>query len=92
MARFGRAEHAHGLEAICAEHGGVVPTERYTAAGDDARLVEIALLQQRARALAAEVERGAALERRLQEALAGQERLLARPRRRTGRRASSSRR
>jgi signal transduction histidine kinase len=55
----------------------VVPTERYTAAGDDARLVEIALLQQRARALAAEVERGAALERRLQEALAGQERLLA---------------
>jgi signal transduction histidine kinase len=64
-------DHAHALSvaSICREHAHVIPTERYMQADDDARLREIALLQQRAQALSTEVTRGQELERSLRDAL-----------------------
>jgi signal transduction histidine kinase len=70
MASFGDDSHARSVASICREHAHVIPTERYTLAGDDVRLREIAMLQQRAQALATEVERSRILERSLREALA----------------------
>jgi len=53
---FARAEDAERVGRVCAEHDHVEPTERYTALlDDDARLRTIALLQQKAQALEAEV-------------------------------------
>ena len=45
----GNADGAILLEAICGHHAHVVPTERYTEADADARLLRIALLEQRGR-------------------------------------------
>lgn len=78
MGNFHREAHAPGFEAICRQHAHVIPTERYTQASDDGRLVEISILQQRARALEAEIEIRRQLERQLREAVAERENLLER--------------
>lgn len=56
MRNFSRESHALVLQSICAHHAHVIPTESYTQANDGARMVEIALLQQRALALESEIE------------------------------------
>jgi signal transduction histidine kinase len=78
MTNFHRESHAHGFAAICREHLQVIPTERYTQSTGDGRLVEIAILQQRARALEAEVEVRKELELELLEAASEREILLER--------------
>ena len=78
MSNFHREAHAHGFEAICREHRQVIPTERYTQSAGDGRLVEIAILQQRASALEAEVEARKKLELQLLEAARERETLLER--------------
>jgi signal transduction histidine kinase len=57
------------LRAICDRHAHVVPTERYMQMDDDSRLREIALLQQRARALETELHRRHELEESLRDAV-----------------------
>jgi signal transduction histidine kinase len=64
-----RSADAEVFQQICRQHARVTPTERYAAIDSDARLVEISILEQRARALEAEVEHRKELERRLREAL-----------------------
>jgi signal transduction histidine kinase len=71
MGNFVGTAHAGQFQAICHAHTHVLPTERYTGADEDARLREIAVLQQRARALESEVEHRRELDRRLRETLAG---------------------
>jgi signal transduction histidine kinase len=78
MDNFHREEHAPDFREICRQHARVIPTERVTQTDGDARMLEISLLQQRARALENEVESRKALERRLRDALAERERLLER--------------
>ena len=69
MRNFSHESHATHLQSICAHHAHVIPTESYTQASDGARMVEIALLQQRALALESEIEHRKGLERSLREAL-----------------------
>jgi signal transduction histidine kinase len=69
MSSFADGAGTASVASICGAHSHVIPTERYTQMSEDARLREIALLQQRAQALASEVERGRELERSLREAL-----------------------
>jgi PAS domain S-box-containing protein len=53
---FHDERHAELIEKVCAEHSHVIPDETYTSlAGEDERLRTIALLQQKAQALANEV-------------------------------------
>jgi signal transduction histidine kinase len=61
--------HDTPLRSICNQHAHVVPTERYMRMDEDARLREIALLQQRARALETELQRRHELEESLRDAL-----------------------
>jgi signal transduction histidine kinase/ActR/RegA family two-component response regulator len=74
MGNFNGESHGEGFRQVCRNHGQVVPTERYVLADETDRLTEIAVLQQRARALEAEVQRRKDLEQQLREALAEQER------------------
>jgi signal transduction histidine kinase len=67
-----------GFRAICEQHAHVIPAERYSPADGRTRLDEIGVLQQRARALVAEVERRRDLELQLRDALAERERSLER--------------
>ena len=69
MRNFSHESHAVALQSICAHHAHVIPTESYTQANDGARMVEIALLQQRALALESEIEHRKDLERSLRDAL-----------------------
>jgi len=69
LGTFSEDTHDAALRAICNQHAHVLPTERYMRADDGARLREIALLQQRARALETELERRRALETELRDAL-----------------------
>lgn len=78
MGNFRREAHSPGFEAICRQHLHVIPTERYTQASDEGRLLEISILQQRAKALEAEVEHRKELEAKLREAGAEREGLLER--------------
>jgi signal transduction histidine kinase len=78
MSNFSREADSPGFEAICRQHLHVIPTERYTQASDDGRLLEISILQQRAKALEAEVEMRKELELQLREAAAERETLLER--------------
>ncbi len=78
MSNFRKEAHSPGFEAICRQHRHVIPTERYTQASDDGRLLEISILQQRAKALEAEVEHRKELEAMLREAAAERESLLER--------------
>ncbi|HEX9083545.1 MAG TPA: ATP-binding protein [Gemmatimonadaceae bacterium] len=80
MSNFSKEAHSPGFEAICRQHVHVIPTERYTQASDDGRLLEISILQQRAKALEAEVEIRKELEFQLREAAAERETLLERER------------
>ncbi len=53
---FHDERHAELIEKVCAEHSHVIPDETYTSLpGEDERLRTIALLQQKAQALASEV-------------------------------------
>jgi signal transduction histidine kinase len=69
MSSFSKGAHGSSVSQICDTHAHVLPTERYQQAGEEARLREIALLQQRAQALAGEIEHREELERSLREAL-----------------------
>ncbi|MGQ0714650.1 MAG: ATP-binding protein [Gemmatimonadaceae bacterium] len=69
MGNFYRLADADGFRAICQHHTRVVPTERYVSVDTDARLLEISILEQRARSLEVEVEHRRELERRLRETL-----------------------
>lgn len=62
MSNFDDSAHADAFQAICGTHSRVLPTERFTEGDDAARLVEISLLQQRAKSLATEVARREALQ------------------------------
>jgi signal transduction histidine kinase/ActR/RegA family two-component response regulator len=69
MGHFYSRRHGRRFQAICAAHTNVLPAEDYRERADrDARLLEIAVLQQRARALEDEVLRRRAAERVLREA------------------------
>ena len=70
MANFGRAADAEPFRALCAHHTRVVPTEEYVRCDDASRLLEISALQQRARALEAEILNREALEQRLHDTVA----------------------
>ncbi len=78
IGHFAGSEHGSRFREICGQHAHVVPTERYVEADEHGRLREISRLQQRARALEAEVAHRAALEALLRESLAERGRLLAR--------------
>jgi signal transduction histidine kinase len=69
MGNFYRSTDSEHFQAICHQHRHVAPTERYLSTTTDVRLLEISILEQRARALEAEVEHRKELERRLREAL-----------------------
>jgi excisionase family DNA binding protein len=70
---FGDEGHAELLGDVCATHARVIPSESYTAlTTDDARLREITALQQKARALEAEIAERKRVEERLQVALAAE--------------------
>jgi len=70
LANFREATDTSHVASICGQHAHVFPTEHYTQKAVDDRHREIALLQQRAHALATEVERSRELEQSLREALA----------------------
>ena len=69
MSNFDRAHHHGSFSAICREHQHVFPTERYSQADESARLLEVTMLQQRARALEGEIEYRKKLELELREVL-----------------------
>jgi signal transduction histidine kinase len=69
MGNFYKEAHGAHFHEICRHHTRVIPTEDYTLATDDARAMHIALLEQRARALEAEVEQRKQLEQRLRGAV-----------------------
>ena len=69
IGNFYKESHGRMFEAVCRAHGRVMPTETFGAIADDARAREIALLQQRAGALEAEIEHRKELERALRESL-----------------------
>ena len=71
MGNFYRSTDAEHFQAVCHQHTHVTPTERYASRVSDVQLLEISILEQRARALEAEVEHRIELERRLREALDG---------------------
>jgi signal transduction histidine kinase len=66
MDRFPLGADASPFQTICSQHTHVIPAESYTQAiDDDARTRQIALLQQRARALEAEIAQRKDTERHL---------------------------
>ncbi len=68
LASFPNAAHAESFLNICAAHSSVGPAEGFAALKtEDERLREVSLLQQRARALEAELERRNVTERALRE-------------------------
>jgi signal transduction histidine kinase len=70
MRTFRDDAHASNVASLCEAHAHVIPTERFTRVDEEAQLREITMLQQRAQALASEVERSRELERSLRDALA----------------------
>jgi len=70
MGNFSNALDAERFATVCGQHTRVSPTERYMQEDDAARLVEISLLQQRARALETELAHRDALERNLRDTVA----------------------
>ena len=70
MARFPGGTGAAGLARVCAMHSHVIPTESYARLCDaDARMREVAQLQQRARALESEIAERKKVEEQLRESL-----------------------
>ncbi len=74
MGNFYKSEDAARFQEICRQHTHVIPAEGYVRASAEARLVEISQLQQRARALEAEISQRQDLEQRLRTVLAAQRR------------------
>ncbi len=72
MGNFYKSSDARGFEEICRQHTHVIPAEGYTNVPGEARLVEISRLQQRARALEAEIARREELEQRLRQVVSKQ--------------------
>ena len=70
MGNFYRSCDATDFHAICQAHSHVRPTERYTDANDELRLVEITILQQRATALENEIRHREELEAKLRSTVA----------------------
>ncbi|MEP6731589.1 MAG: ATP-binding protein [bacterium] len=69
MHTFADARHTESIASICGTHAHVIPTERYMEVVGGSRLREIALLQQRAKALESEIEQRMQLETSLRSAL-----------------------
>jgi signal transduction histidine kinase len=69
MGSFCHASDADAFLRVCDEHSHVLPTESYSTLNDRAKLLEISRLQQRARALEAEVAERERVEQRLREAV-----------------------
>jgi signal transduction histidine kinase len=78
MGNFAGAADGRPLAAVCGTHSHVIPMEGYSAIdGEDARLREVASLQQRARALESEIEQRRQVEQALRRALAQRDEFLA---------------
>jgi signal transduction histidine kinase len=75
MGNFYKSEDAERFQEICRQHTHVVPAEGYARASAEARLVEISNLQQRARALEAEIAHRTDLEERLRDMLTTRRRI-----------------
>jgi PAS domain S-box-containing protein len=69
MGNFFKETHAHAFGQICNAHGRVAPTEQYLHGDENERLRQIAILQQRARALEGELHHRRDLEQALRETL-----------------------
>jgi signal transduction histidine kinase len=69
MGNFYKESHGRMFEEVCRTHTRVMPSEAFGPIAEDARAREIALLQQRAGALEAEVAHRKELERALRESL-----------------------
>jgi signal transduction histidine kinase len=77
MDNFGREEHAPPFLHICRSHTHVIPSESYSQLEDpDARLAEVTVLQQRARALESEIAHRKQVENELREALRARDEFL----------------
>ena len=71
LASFPRADDADGFQRVCRAHTHVVPSEQFISVpGEEDRLREVSILQQRTRALEAEVARRRELEEALRESRA----------------------
>jgi len=70
MGNFYKEAHTASFQRICAQHAHALPTEEYLEADDADRLRQLAVLQQRARALEAEVKHRIELENALRDTLA----------------------
>lgn len=75
MGNFFKEAHTASFQRICAQHAHALPTEEYLEADDGDRLRQLAMLQQRARALEAEVKHRMELETALRETLAHRKRI-----------------
>jgi signal transduction histidine kinase len=75
MGNFFKESHGNQFDRICRQHTQVSPTEHYTHVDAGARLIEISVLQQRAKALETEIEHRRELETRLRETLAAHRRV-----------------
>jgi PAS domain S-box-containing protein len=75
MGNFFKEAHTHSFQRICGQHAQVVPTEAYIKGDDSERLRQITLLQQRARALEAEIAHRKDMELALRETLAHRRRV-----------------
>jgi signal transduction histidine kinase len=69
MGNFYNEAQSADFESVCRHHSHVIPSESYTQATDEQRLIEVSLLQQRARALESEIAHRKDLESRLRVAL-----------------------
>lgn len=65
MGNFHKEAHTESFQRICAQHAHALPTEEYLEADDANRLRQLAILQQRARALEAEMQHRIELENAL---------------------------
>lgn len=75
MGNFFKETHGESFRRICDHHGTVKPTEAYLHSTEPDRLRQITILQQRARALEAEVSHRRELETALRETLAHRRRV-----------------
>ena len=75
MGNFLKEAHGSDFARICAAHNHVTPTEGYTTLSEADRLAEIARLQQRSKALEAEVEYRRELEAALLDVIAHRRRM-----------------
>ena len=72
MGNFYKSSDAERFQEICRQHTHVIPAEGYPHASGGTRLAEISRLQQRARALEAEIAHREALEQRLRQVVRAQ--------------------